>query len=139
QVADLAAALAHPRLRASGGRELPAPPRPDDIPCAVARRTVRISPTGDVFPCSTYPRSIGNVLERPFAEIWAGGPVLDRLRALRVRDLQGDCRGCSQGGYCGRCTAVALIEHGDELGPARESCRLAEARERACGGREERS
>ena len=129
QVADMAVALAHPRLR--GSAKLPAPPRPDDIPCAVARRTVRISPTGDVFPCSTYPRSIGNVLKQPFSGIWAGGPVLDRLRNLRIKDLHGDCAGCSQGGYCGRCTAVALIEHGDELGPARESCRLAEAKERA--------
>jgi AdoMet-dependent heme synthase len=129
QVADMAVALAHPRLR--GSARLPAPPRPDDIPCAVARRTVRISPTGDVFPCSTYPRPIGNVLKQPFSEIWAGGPLLDRLRNLRIKDLHGDCAGCSQGGYCGRCTAVALIEHGDELGPSRESCRIAEAKERA--------
>jgi AdoMet-dependent heme synthase len=133
QTADLASALADPRLRWIQVGKLPAPPDPDAVPCAVARRTARISPTGDVYPCSTYPRPVGNLLERTFSEIWAGGPILDRLRALRIRDLQGDCAGCSQGGYCGRCTAVALIEHGDELGPSRESCRVAEAKERALG------
>jgi radical SAM protein with 4Fe4S-binding SPASM domain len=128
----LAAALGHPRLRALAG-ELPSPPSPDDAPCAIARRTTRISPTGEVFPCPTYPTPIGNLLQRPFSELWASGPLVDRLRAVRVRDLTGACAGCGQAGYCARCSAVALLEHGDELGPALEACRIAEAKEQALG------
>lgn len=132
--AALAKALAHPRLEVfKDGAELPPAPHPDEIPCALARRTTRVSPTGDVFPCPTYPGVVGNVLERSFTDLWAGGELLDRLRAVRVRDLQGDCNGCSQGGYCGRCTAVALLEHGNEHGPSDESCRLAGAKEQALG------
>jgi radical SAM protein with 4Fe4S-binding SPASM domain len=131
--ARLAAALGHPRLRALSGGALAPPPAPDDAPCAIARRTTRISPTGDVFPCPTYPTAIGNLLERPFAELWGSGPLVDRLRAVRVRDLTGACAGCGQAGYCARCSAVALLEHGDELGPAEEACRIAEAKERAHG------
>jgi radical SAM protein with 4Fe4S-binding SPASM domain len=127
----LARAMGHPRLAAA--TELPAPPEPDSAPCAIATRTTRITPTGDVYPCPTYPTPVGNVLERPFAELWSGGELLDRLRAIRWRDLHGDCAGCGQAGYCGRCSAVALLEHGDELGPARESCRVADARELARG------
>ena len=131
--AALAAALADPRLGLKKQLGLPQPRQPDDVPCAIARRTTRIAPNGDVYPCPTYPTPIGNMLERPFAELWASGPLLNRLRAVRVRDLLGDCAGCPQSGYCGRCSAVALLEHGDELGPARESCRIAEAKERALG------
>jgi radical SAM protein with 4Fe4S-binding SPASM domain len=128
----LARALAHPRLGLVGST-LPRPHSPEDIPCALARRTVKVSPTGDVYPCPTYPTAIGNLFERSLAEIWSGGELLDRLRALRVGDLEGDCHGCQQSGYCSRCTAVALLEHGRELGPSRESCRVAGAKERVLG------
>jgi radical SAM protein with 4Fe4S-binding SPASM domain len=129
----LARALSHPRLQDWADAGLPKPPDPEQAPCAIATRTTRISPTGDVYPCPTYPVPIGNVLERPFRELWAGGALLDRLRAMRMRDLRGSCSGCGQAGYCGRCTAVALIEHGDELGPSQESCRIADAKEQALG------
>lgn len=129
----LAAALAHPALGWAARASLPAPPSPDDLPCAIARRTCRISPSGDVYPCPTWPEPAGNLLERPLVEIWRGGPLLDRLRAIRVRDLEGDCRGCGQSGYCGRCMAVAHIENGNALGPSRESCRIADAKELALG------
>jgi radical SAM protein with 4Fe4S-binding SPASM domain len=130
---ELAAALSDPRLAWAKNVALPPPQDPDSRPCAIATRSCKIGPTGDVFPCPTYPEPAGNVLERSFAEIWRGGPLLDRLRALRVRDLQGDCHDCGQSGYCGRCLAVARIEHGDELGPSRESCRVATAKEMALG------
>jgi AdoMet-dependent heme synthase len=135
QTEMLARAMQHPRLRALV--ELPAPPQAEQAPCAIATRTTRIAPTGDVYPCATYPTPIGNVLERPFAELWSGGALLDRLRAIRWGDLHGDCAGCGQAGYCSRCTAVALLEHGDELGPSRESCRVADAKEivRGAGSR----
>jgi radical SAM protein with 4Fe4S-binding SPASM domain len=125
----LARALQHPRLGLLPGKQLPGPRDPNAIPCALGRRTLRVAPNGDVFPCPTYPQAIGNVRERSLRELWAGGPLLERLRAVRIRDLHGDCHGCSQSGYCTRCTAMALVENGDELGPYRESCRVAEAKE----------
>src|SRR5262249_55755500 len=105
--AELAAALAHPKLDWLKGRSSLKPPlAADEIPCAIARRTCRIDPSGNVYPCPTWPDPAGNVLERPFAEIWRGGALLDRLRAIRVGDFEGDCHGCGQSGYCGRCMAV---------------------------------
>jgi radical SAM protein with 4Fe4S-binding SPASM domain len=129
--AELARLLEHVRLGTPP--PLPSPPPLDEIPCALGTRTVRISAAGDVYPCASYPVPVGNVLERPFSEIWAGGELLDRLRALRVRDLTGECAGCPRLGYCHRCSAVALLEHGDALGPSRESCRIARARECPAG------
>jgi radical SAM protein with 4Fe4S-binding SPASM domain len=133
ETAALASALADPRLGWSKTSSLPPPKGPDDLPCAIARRTCRIDPSGNVYPCPTWPEPIGNALDRPLTELWQGGPLLDRLRAVRVRDLHGECEDCSQSGYCGRCMAVARIEHGDEMGPSRESCRVATAKELALG------
>ena len=65
--------------------------------------------------------------------MWGTSPLLERLRKVTVGDLRGDCHGCGQSGYCGRCMAVSLIEHGDELGPSAESCRVATAKEMALG------
>jgi radical SAM protein with 4Fe4S-binding SPASM domain len=123
---SLAAAIAHPR---SGLRPavLPSPPSRDEAPCAVGRRTLKIDANGDVFPCGSWPEAVGNLRSTPLAEIWRGGPLLDRLRALRWGDLHGDCDGCGQSGYCHRCTAVALLEDGDLYGPSREACRIASA------------
>jgi radical SAM protein with 4Fe4S-binding SPASM domain len=132
-IEHLASALAHPRLGWAATRELPPPAGPDDEPCAIGRRTCRIAPNGDLFPCSTWPEPIGNLLERPFAELWRGGELLDRLRAVRMRDLHGACTDCSQSGFCGRCMAVAKIEQGDAFGPADEACRIADAKELALG------
>jgi radical SAM protein with 4Fe4S-binding SPASM domain len=129
----LAAAFANPKADLLPTRELPGPLDGDEIPCALARRTVKIDPKGDVFPCPSWPESIGNLRRARFVDLWRSGPLLDRLRAMRVRDAHGACTDCNQSGYCHRCAAVALLEHGDELGPADEACRLADAQERALG------
>ena len=128
----LAEALRHPVMGL--GTALPPPLELEQAPCAIARRTTRIDPSGNVFPCPTYPEAAGNLLERSFQSIWREAPLLQRLRRVRMKDLTGACAGCAQSGYCGRCSAVARIEHGDELGPSYESCRVAEAKEIAIEG-----
>jgi radical SAM protein with 4Fe4S-binding SPASM domain len=130
----LAEALRDPRLGWLPREALPPPRSAGEVPCAVGRRVARIGPNGDVYPCSTYPRAVGNVRERSFREIWAGGAVLDRLRALRTGDLGAECVSCRQSGYCGRCSAVAALETGDDRARASESCRVAEAKELAFTG-----
>lgn len=110
---------------------LPPPAAPTDAPCAIARRVVRIGPTGDVFACSTFPIPAGNIRERPFVDIWRHSPVLQQLRGITIGDLEGACSGCSRSSYCGRCNAQALLEHGNFRGPSRAACERAEARERA--------
>jgi radical SAM protein with 4Fe4S-binding SPASM domain len=113
---------------------LPAPPPPGTPTCAIARRTARIGPSGLVYPCGAFPTPAGDLRTTSFAAIWNGSPLLRRLRAVGTGDLHGDCAGCARVAYCGRCTALALLEHGDELGPSREACDRAEARERLARG-----
>ncbi|MBK8482104.1 MAG: hypothetical protein IPL40_13205 [Proteobacteria bacterium] len=54
------------------------------------------------------------------------------LRALTSADLA-ICSGCEKFGYCNRCAALALDEHGDLLGPSAWACRVAAAKEAASG------
>lgn len=38
--------------------------------CAAADGLLSVSPGGDILPCSSYPESLGNLLEKDFAEAW---------------------------------------------------------------------
>jgi radical SAM protein with 4Fe4S-binding SPASM domain len=116
------------------GDPLPPPADPDSAPCAIGRRTARIGPEGNVYPCSTYPTHVGNLNETSFAKIWFGdSPLLARLRAVKFSDFGPTCTGCAKSGYCSRCLAMAVIEHGDERAPVAQACRIAEGREIAAG------
>ncbi len=131
--AALAAVLRDPEMFGAD-RPLPPPAAPDDAPCAIGRRTARIGPDGNVYPCSTYPEAVGNLRQRSFAEIWWGdSALLAELRALRFRDLEPACTSCASSGYCNRCLALGLLEHGNARGPVTESCRIAHAHELAAG------
>jgi hypothetical protein len=60
-----------------------------------------------------YPVPAGNLREKSFREIWTGSPLLQDLRTKTVDDLGSEAKAI--GGF--RCSALALIENGDFLGP----------------------
>lgn len=108
----------------------PAAVREDEPLCAAASRFCCITPAGDVRACSVLPGSDGNVRERPFRDVWESSPWLQRVRAVRARDLR-TCGTCPRLAYCGRCPGQALVEDGDLLGPSRWATRRAELIEAA--------
>jgi len=95
--------------------------------CATGRRTCLISPYGDLFPCGVHPIPAGNLREKSFHEIWTGSPLLKDLRTKTVEDLRGEAK--AAGGF--RCSALALIENGDFLGPFRRGEEMAEVQAEA--------
>jgi MoaA/NifB/PqqE/SkfB family radical SAM enzyme len=90
--------------------------------CGTGRRTCLISPYGDLFPCGVHPIAAGNLREKRFAEIWTGSPLLTELRTQTVADLRGGAKAAP--GF--RCSALALMEDGDFLGPHRRGEALGE-------------
>lgn len=40
--------------------------------CAACEGLLSVAPNGDVYPCSSLPRSVGNLLKTPFERIWNG-------------------------------------------------------------------
>jgi radical SAM protein with 4Fe4S-binding SPASM domain len=55
----------------------------------------RINPYGDVIPCTGSTRSMGNVAERPVAEVWNGEPFCSYRRELKREGLFDECRKCN--------------------------------------------
>ena len=122
-----------PRIVEAIPESLPEPRDPDEAPCAIARRVVKVAANGEVFPCGAFPVAAGSLHSQSFTEIWRDSSLLKELRSFTLGDLQGECGGCSRQGYCGRCSAQALMEHGNFAGPSVEACGRAEARELAYG------
>jgi MoaA/NifB/PqqE/SkfB family radical SAM enzyme len=106
-------------------------PQPGEEICGTGRRTCLISPYGDLFPCGVHPIPAGNLREKSFREIWTGSPLLKDLRTKTVDDLRGGAKATP--GF--RCSALALIEHGDFLGPFRRGEEMAEIQAEATRAR----
>lgn len=113
-------------LRDKAGHEPPEPgvPPPRDLTCTLAKSTCAITAYGDVYGCVAMPVAAGNVMNRPFREIWRTSPVLEKLRRVTTDDLP-VCRTCELRGYCARCPGMAYLEQGDFYGPSSEACRSA--------------
>jgi radical SAM protein with 4Fe4S-binding SPASM domain len=59
--------------------------------CAAMDGLLSVSPSGDVLPCSSYAEPMGNLLDRPFAEIWFS----ERARFFKQkRYAPPECSGC---------------------------------------------
>ena len=83
-----------------------------------------VTANGTVYPCVLLPIPLGNIRERPFADIWGTSPV---IRTLQARDsLVGACGACSYKSRCGGCRAVAFARTGNYLA-ADTRCWLAAA------------
>jgi radical SAM protein with 4Fe4S-binding SPASM domain len=135
---DLVGVFATPEIAAAGRDELVpnefavSGAAGDSPPCSAGVNNCAVSPYGDVTPCVAYPVVAGNVREAPLAEIWRESPVLARVRATRIRDIE-TCASCADALSCGRCPGSALLEDGDVNGPSRAACLVATARRAAAG------
>ena len=74
-----------------------------------------ISHTGIVKGCGYLDLEAGNVMNRPFSEIWQGSPLFNSLRTLS--NLKGKCGICEYKVICGGCRARAFEAAGDYLEP----------------------
>jgi len=81
--------------------------------CLAGSAVCFVSRTGDVQPCGYLPIVAGNVLEKPFSEIWSNSPD---FAALRNPDgLKGKCGVCGYRTVCMGCRARAYAETGDYM------------------------
>lgn len=81
--------------------------------CLAGTGVCFISHRGDVQPCGYLPVIAGNVLERPFHEIWENSDIFRSLRNLN--NLTGKCGVCEYKTICAGCRARAYYESGDYL------------------------
>jgi radical SAM protein with 4Fe4S-binding SPASM domain len=70
--------------------------------CAACDGLVHVSPSGEVLPCSSFARGVGNVLEEGFEKVWFGK---DAQYYKQKRQAHPICRTCEHFELCqGACT-----------------------------------
>jgi len=72
-----------------------------------------VSSRGDVKPCGYFDRTVGNVREQAFDELYREAPLFTDLRNLDR--LEGRCGGCPYKRLCGGCRARALAMEGNHM------------------------
>lgn len=90
---------------------------PDWHGCAAGLATLGITSDGGVKPCLSQPddRLVGNVRQRPLAEIWADDSLFRRTRRFRIGMLEGFCRTCEHARTCrAGCPNVAVAASGSD-------------------------
>lgn len=87
--------------------------------CAACDGLVHISPSGELLPCSSFARGVGNVLEQGFDNVWFGK---DAQYYKQKRQAHSICRKCEHFALCqGACTLYWSGMGYDELLAANRS------------------
>lgn len=73
-----------------------------------------VTSTGNVYPCVGITLSMGNIRERPLADILAHSQVLKDLKNYR-QTIKGSCRVCDLADTCYGCRGAAFQVTGDYL------------------------
>lgn len=98
----------------------------ESSPCEAARTTFAIHPSGDVTPCvQSASQVMGNVRQRPVADIWRDSTVGTSFRALSQQsfaDANDECATCPFQKLCQRCAAFSLAETGSLTGRVEQLC-----------------
>lgn len=81
--------------------------------CLAGTGVCFVSHRGDVQPCGYLPLVVGNVLDRPFHQIWEEAEVFQKLRDLS--NLEGKCGLCEYKSFCAGCRARAYYDTGNYL------------------------
>ena len=101
---------------------------PDGNFCGAGLANLDITPDGTVTPCVSLPLPVGNVRNASIATIWnAIVSPLTAWRNVTISDYVG-CRSCDRQAHCTKCAGLALVEHGDFLGPSDQDCAISIAR-----------
>lgn len=75
--------------------------------CQAANSLAHVAASGDLMPCSSWPLSLGSLLEEGLLELWQS-PCRFEVRRM-IEALPGDCRRCRDLRVCfGGCRGLAL-------------------------------
>jgi radical SAM protein with 4Fe4S-binding SPASM domain len=77
--------------------------------CTAGDSLITVQPNGDLLPCRRMPIRVGNLMERPLAELYYTSDLFKSLRDSNR--ISGECRECSFAGSCRgglKCLSYAL-------------------------------
>ncbi len=81
--------------------------------CIAGQLIALINHRGEVYPCSYFNLSAGNIYEKSFKEIWEESELFKKLRDFG--SYKGKCGACEYINVCGGCRARAYAITGDYL------------------------
>lgn len=108
-------------------------PRLDDYVCGAAKKTLTITPYGDVMPCAAMRIKGYNLGERALADIWRDAEEFNQIRNLRWQDLT-VCKDCQLLPFCFRCSGQVLQEGKKMTDCSEQSCSIARMRKEVHDG-----
>lgn len=84
----------------------------EDYTCNAGKGKCAVNAYGDLFPCIEIRDSLGNLLEKPFEELWHGEKVQPwrQMKWKQVKDVDQDTIS-----FCDHCPGMAKNETGDPL------------------------
>lgn len=133
-VEELTALFRDPKVRAHFSTDNPCETPADELrTCSVGRSSAFIDCKGDLYPCTTWHRPAGNILNQRLLDIWRNSPELNFARSITLGDQEG-CRGCGDAGVCNQCVAMNLQERGDVAKPSQTVCDASAAKSIALYG-----
>jgi len=96
---------------------------PVPLGCAAARSICKISPNGDVYPCSYFTDKqtiAGNLRKKGFDRIWKTAPIFKTLR--EIDHIKGKCAKCKKLKYCGGGCRAAAYNYSHDLYAENPEC-----------------
>jgi radical SAM protein with 4Fe4S-binding SPASM domain len=81
--------------------------------CIAGQSILFINSEGDVYPCSYFPISAGNVIKESIGDIWKNSKLFADLRNFKT--YRGKCGKCEYTDVCGGCRARSYAVKGDYL------------------------
>lgn len=79
--------------------------------CTAGDTLLTVMPNGDLYPCRRMPVRVGNVFERPLADLYYDSDLLQRLR--NPANTSNECSGCCFNRLCRgglKCLAYAIYQ-----------------------------
>lgn len=95
--------------------------------CSAGTISCSIDSKGDVYPCTFFNASAGNINQQSLSEIWNDSHLFTIIRSLKEEMFE-KCEKCSIKGRCGLCLATNLNETRNIFLPSQEFCVSRKAR-----------
>lgn len=89
--------------------------------CIAGKSSCSINSIGDVFPCTFFNNSVGNVKKNSLKTIWEESHILKIFRSIRDEHFK-KCQACSTKDKCTICMASNINETGDIFTPSDDYC-----------------
>ncbi|MCR4779044.1 MAG: radical SAM protein [Lachnospiraceae bacterium] len=96
--------------------------------CSAGSISCTIDYKGNVYPCSFFNASAGNINDQSIEQIWNESHLFKIIRGLR-EDMFKECNKCSIMGKCSFCMANNLNQTGNLFEPDKEFCGSRKAKE----------